>query len=391
MFLERSFPTQRTEKMNIKTYSLGAMILAVIMGPVVMSAARADEEKALRPEIAQLTQTVSERLQAAADRLGLTQEQRDKISKIRDSDADQIKALRAERKALLQEELKAIGSILTDEQREKAKELAEDRPEQSERVAGQGLPRFVAARATLAERLEAAADKLGLTAEQRKQIATTLSNYAKQHAELKEKCRQVAEDEFKAVAVVLTPEQREKAHDAIEMRVLRAIAATSIADRLEALADKLGLSADQRRQVAQAHAQFAGQYGELRSDRRELLAQELKGIDAVLTPEQREKIKDFAEDRVVVIEVRTAARDSADGEATVRETIAERIEPVAEKLGLTAEQRTKIRDMKSSMAEKFKAQRDKRKALWAEEMKALQPILTPEQRDKVENLIEDRN
>ena len=43
------------------------------------------------------------------------------------------------------------------------------------------------------------------------------------------------------------------------------------------------------------------------------------------------------------------------------------------------------------MAEKFKAQRDKRKALWAEEMKALKEILTPEQRDKVESFLEDRN
>jgi Spy/CpxP family protein refolding chaperone len=377
--------------MNIKAYSQGAMILAVIMGPVVTSAARADEEKALRPEIEQLTQTVSEKLQVAADRLGLTQEQRGKISEIRTNHAEKCKALRAERKALLQEELKAISSILTDEQREKAKELAEDRPEQSERVAPQGVPRFVAARATLAERLEAAADKLGLTAEQRKQIATTLASHAKQHVELKQECREAVEDEFKAVAAVLTPEQRENARDEIEMRVLRAIAATSIADRLEAVADKLGLSADQRRQIAKAHAQFGDQYRELQSDRRELLGQELKGITAVLTPEQREKIKDFAEDRVVVIEVRTAARDSADGEATVRETIAERIEPVAEKLGLTAEQRTKIRDLKSSMAEKFKAQRDKRKALWAEEMKALKEILTSEQRDKVEKLIEDRN
>ena len=133
------------------------------------------------------------------------------------------------------------------------------------------------------------------------------------------------------------------------------VAASSIADRLESLADKLGLSADQRRQITE------GAYAVRRPirrvalrQRRELLGEELKGIAAVLTPEQREKIKNFAEDRVVVVEVRTAAQDSSNGETTLRETIAERIEPVAERLGLTAEQRTKVRDLKSSMAEKFR-------------------------------------
>jgi Spy/CpxP family protein refolding chaperone len=355
----------------------------------------------LRPEIEQLTQTASETLQAAADRLGLTSEQRDKIAGIRSSHEDQFKALRAQRRSLLQEELKSINSILTPEQREKVKELAEDRMEQAEQDRTPGLPRFAVARATLAERVEAAADKLGLTSEQRKQIAQTLAAQAEQHSALKLKCRDAIEDEFKAIAAFLTPAQQEKAREAIERRVLRAAAASSIADRLEAGADKLGLNADQRRRIARANTQFAGKQRAMRSERRELLEEELKGIAAALTPEQRDKIKDFCEDQIVVVEVRTALRpgpgvdlprrDTAEDQAAVKETIAERVEAMADKLGLTAEQRTTIRGVNAALADKFKSQRDQRRGLRAEEWKAFAEILTPEQREKAKDLVEDKS
>src|SRR6478736_2389888 len=119
--------------MNTTMNALRAMVLAAIVAvPFAASAVRADEEKALRPEIEQLTQTVSDKIQAAADRLGLTGEQREKIGQIRASHMEQCKALRDERRSLLQEELKSISSILTPEQNEKVKELAEDRMEQAE-------------------------------------------------------------------------------------------------------------------------------------------------------------------------------------------------------------------------------------------------------------------
>ena len=388
--------------MSTTITTLRTVVFAVAIGaPLSSSALWAEEEKALRPEIEQLTQTVSETLQAAADRLGLTSEQRDKIAGIRSSHEEQFKALRAQRRSLLQEELKSINSILTPDQRDKVKELAEDRMEQTEQAGTPGLPRFVVARATLAERVEAAADKLSLTPEQRKQIAQALAAQAEQHSALKLKCRDAIEDEFKAIAAFLTPAQQEKAGEAIERRVLRAAAASSIADRLEAGADKLGLSADQRRQIARANAKFAGKQSEMRSERRDLLEEELKGIAAVLTPEQRDKIKDFCEDQIVVVEVRTALRpgpgielprrDATEGEAALRETIAERIEAMADKLGLTAEQRTKIRGVNATLANKFKSQRDQRSALRAEEWKAFAEILTPEQREKAKDLVEDKS
>jgi Spy/CpxP family protein refolding chaperone len=298
--------------MNKTIRTLRAVAIAiVILAPPISSAVWAEEERVLRPEIEQLTQTVSEKLQAAADKLGLTSEQKDKIAAIRTSRAEQLKALRAERRSLLQDELKAISSILTPQQRDKVKELAEDRLEQAEPSGSRALPRFVVAHATLAERLEAAADKLGL-------------------------------------------------------------------------------SAAQRRQIAEVHAQFAGKYLTLRSERRELLKEELKEVATVLTPEQRAEIKDVCEDRIIVAEVSSADRDKADSEAAIRESIAERLEAVSDKLGLTAEQRTKIRDIHASLAGKFKSQREQRRALRGEELKALTEILTPEQLKQAKDFVEDR-
>ena len=43
---------------------------------------------------------------------------------------------------------------------------------------------------------------------------------------------------------------------------------------------------------------------DLRGERRELLRSELEALGAILTPEQREKVKDYVEDRM---EARTAA------------------------------------------------------------------------------------
>ena len=58
---------------------------------------------------------------------------------------------------------------------------------------------------------------------------------------------------------MLTPEQRTKAREQIEDRIVVAAAARSVADRLELVGDKLGLSDDQRQQIAKTHSQFRRQ------------------------------------------------------------------------------------------------------------------------------------
>jgi Spy/CpxP family protein refolding chaperone len=70
--------------------------------------------------------------------------------------------------------------------------------------------------------------------------------------------------------------------------------------------------------------------------------------------------------------------------------VSERLETVADPLGLTPEQCTNVREAHATFAEKYEAQRPARRDLRREEFKAMGEVLTPEQREKVKGYIEDR-
>ena len=74
----------------------------------------------------------------------------------------------------------------------------------------------------------------------------------------------------------------------------------------------------------------------------------------------------------------------------LRETVADRLQSAADELGLSAEQREKVRQIHAGYAEKYRAQRDARLALRREEFKALGAVLTPAQRDQVKDAVEER-
>src|SRR5262249_4515452 len=97
--------------------AFGLVFLMAVTGWVAV--ARAQEEgRQIRPEVDLLKQSVSEKLQEAADRLGLTTEQRDKFKEVHRSFEARRQTLRDERRTLHQTDLQAISAILTPEQRE---------------------------------------------------------------------------------------------------------------------------------------------------------------------------------------------------------------------------------------------------------------------------------
>src|SRR5580698_4743317 len=96
-------------------FALGALVLSAGTG------LRAQEEPRFSPNLEQLRETVSDRLAAVADKLGLTDEQKTKIREAHTAFAGKYEAFRTQRRELLQEELKALGEALTPEQREIAK------------------------------------------------------------------------------------------------------------------------------------------------------------------------------------------------------------------------------------------------------------------------------
>jgi Spy/CpxP family protein refolding chaperone len=172
-------------------------------------------------------------------------------------------------------------------------------------------------------------------------------------------------------------------------RIIRAPAAQTVADRLRAAADRLYLTADQREKIRDVGRPYAEKSRELQQRRLALLGEEMRNLASVLTPEQRETVRDWREDRVVVIGVPIDPA-SPPSLAQLRETIADRLHAAADELGLTAEQRAKIREVRAAFATKFQAQRAARRDLRQEELKELGAILTSEQRDQVKFFAEER-
>jgi Spy/CpxP family protein refolding chaperone len=244
-------------------------------------------------------------------------------------------------------------------------------------------------RDALAERVQAADEKLALTPEQRTKIRELHAPFAEKYRANRAERRELVEAEFKAIAEGLTPEQREKARRYIEGRMVRAAVVQSVAERLQAAADKIGLTDEQRNKIREIRTGFRDKFRSLADGRRALLHDELKAIGGQLTSDQRDRVCDLCEDRVVVVGIEIDPND-ADAIAHLRETVAERLRGLADRLGLTDEQRGKIREIHASFADKYEAQRTARRDLRREELKAMGDVLTPEQRDKVKGYIEDR-
>jgi hypothetical protein len=157
----------------------------------------------------------------------------------------------------------------------------------------------------------------------------------------------------------------------------------SVTERLQAAADKLGLTAEPGWRIVDTPKNFDGEYETSADDRREVLRSEPKAVGEILTPKRRDTVRnDFQGHGVIDFQVDP---DDPQAAATPEETIAERLEGTAEKLGLTQEQRDKIRAIDPDPAAKCTARREQREALRREEPEAMGDILTPQQRKRVKN------
>ena len=59
-----------------------------------------------------------------------------------------------------------------------------------------------------------------------------------------------------------------------------------------------GITAEQKEKIKETHAGFAAKYKAQRAQRLELRQSDLDAVSAILTAEQREKVKNFVEDGV---------------------------------------------------------------------------------------------
>ena len=380
-----SVPFIRGADMTLRRRLLSGLALGVL----VISAGNllyAQEEPRFSPDLEQLRETVADRLSAVADKLGLSDEQKTKIREAHKAFAEKYEACRTQRRELHEEELKALGNVLTPEQREIAKGCVEDF---KAAAASSDGPEILPICETLADRLRAAVAKLNLTPDQKTKIREVHAPFTEKYrAQRAEQCRLV-QDELRSASEALTPEQREKARSFIEARMAQSPAAQSVCDRLHALAENLGITSEQIAKLRESHRSFADEYQALGDERDQLLQDELKAAGAILTPEQKEKASNFLADRVIVVGGDLSRLDEKTI-AQLRETIAERLDGVAEKLGISAEQKEKIKELHAGFIPKYQEQRKKRRELRQKELDSLSALLTAEQREKVKDLVGDQ-
>jgi Spy/CpxP family protein refolding chaperone len=349
------------------------------------------QERQLRPEVDLLMQSCGEKLRDAARELNLTSEQQTKIKQIHESYMNRRKTLRDQRYELVRNDLKAIQEFLTSQQREKVHDFIDDKLE-AQPHNGKPLAwhRDDGVRETLAQKLQSAADKLDLTDEQQTKIRERVANSAERYRDQRRARRELVEAEFKEIANVLTPEQREEARRHIEHRVVTALMAQSLSRRLHHAADRIGLTPDQRKSIRDIGETFEPKFEALADARRDLLQDELKAVSNVLTPEQREKVRDFARDRMVVVRVDFDPRD-AENVAHLKENIRERLDAIEDVLQLTDDQRREIKQRCENFLTRHSSQRNERISLRKSELNAMSNILTPDQREKVKDFVNERH
>jgi Spy/CpxP family protein refolding chaperone len=237
-------------------------------------------------------------------------------------------------------------------------------------------------RETVSERLQTVADQLGLTPEQRTKIRDAHTAFADKFQALRTQRKELLQSELEAIRDVLMPKQREKVKDFVEdvREAAREGAAKrdwpevsplrdALSERIQSAAEHLALTDEQRQKIRDLHGPFAEKYRANRGERRNLVEAELKAIAADLSPEQREKARQYVEGRMA--------------HAAVVQSVAERLRTAAEKLGLTEEQRNKIRETHATFVDKYRAAGRERRALLHDELKAISEQLTSDQRDRI--------
>src|SRR5262245_22748199 len=191
-YLSPEDPTMKARQRNVVTWGLVVAVTGLV------AVARAQDARQIRPEVDLLKQSVSEKLQAAAEMLGLTQEQRDKIKEVHRSFEARRQAMREQRRALLQSDLRAISESLTPEQREKAQAFLEDQVESRGSDAASATD-AASIRETFAQKLRAA-ENLSLTSDQRTRIVERLTSSYGKYREQRRARRDLIEAEYKAIA-----------------------------------------------------------------------------------------------------------------------------------------------------------------------------------------------
>jgi len=290
----------------------GMVVLTLAFGlalcPKILAAQSPREERGER---------IRERLTESMADLDLTDEQETKIADVRKEYRPQIQEAAKELVSVVKEEVEDIRDVLTPEQKEKVKELREER--KGRRIEG------------LAARL-AHLHELDLSDSEIAQID-----------EIREECRPKVKSCMKELSEVLTEEQKEAREKALKAGESRREVRAS-----------LNLTEKQREKVEAIGKEL-----------RKCVRDELEKMRDILNPEQRERVAAFRAER-------TEARE--DRREQMRDRLADAIANGTE-LNLTPEQRTKIAGIRKEFRPKIHEAGDKLRAVVRKEVAQILDIV----------------
>lgn len=224
-----------------------------------------------------------ERMAAWASKLGLNDQQQDRIHKTCEQYAERAEPVEEQLWKLSHEEFDAVKNVLTPEQREK-------------------LPEVI--KAEMTREVRTVADKLGLSEEQRRKIASIREEYEPKFREVcaqssddaRRKMRELRAQFFADIRPVLTDEQRAKVFGVLRAEFQQWRDPAARQERLEQVADQLGVTADQKAQIQKVAAEYRPKIERLAMQLKDTCHEERAAIEKVLTDEQRTKAQEMWKD-----------------------------------------------------------------------------------------------
>jgi Spy/CpxP family protein refolding chaperone len=244
--------------------------LALVAGLAVLPRAYADQQAGKDHQ----------RLAAWASKLGLSNEQQERVHKICSEFAEKAEPAEEQLWKLHHEALDAVKGVLTQEQREK-------------------LP--AAIKTEIGKECRAVEDKLGLSEEQRQKVETIREEYEPKFREVcsqstetaRKKMHELRSEFFGDLRGVLSDDQKTKFWGVLRQEFHQWRDPVARHTHLEAIGEQLGVNADQKAQIQKIIAEYQPKIDKLATQLRDTFQEERTTIEKVLSDEQRTKAQDM--------------------------------------------------------------------------------------------------
>jgi Spy/CpxP family protein refolding chaperone len=227
-----------------------------------------------------------DRMEALAHKLGLNDQQKEEIRKIHIEFDKQADPIEHELWELAHQEHEAMGQVLSEEQRRHVPELLKAMRERE---------------------LQKVGEELGLSEEQKQRIEKTCEQYEMKFHDLamrKERgenahrqFREMRREFLSAIRPELNEEQRAKLPMIIREEHRYWHNPTVRREHLKAMADKLGVSSEQREQLEKIYSEYEPKVDKILSQLKQVHHEEHTAFAKVLTPEQRTKLQELHKNR----------------------------------------------------------------------------------------------